>query len=143
MSSTFEPGLILIVVGTTLRAEDKDRPLAYRLADEIDNRLNDGSPSRPLVVSDVLYLNHSALADCPTISLGGPGVNRLTSMLSRELPSVLAVDNALVIQMDLEMKDRRCCLWGMDHAQTVQALDLFMNRGHLESFLAHVDMPAD
>jgi hypothetical protein len=127
---------ILIVTGASLRAERMDRPLAYRLAREIRKRLGRKSEWQVTVITDVLYLHDESLADCPLISIGGPGVNCLSSKLFRELPSVLAVDHALIIQMDVEMKDHRCCLWGMDHEQTVEALDHFCRLGHLDTFLA-------
>lgn len=129
---------ILIVIGASLRAEAMDRPLGYRLADQIERRLGADSPWRPLVISDVLYINDAKLAACPTISIGGPGVNHLSALLFRELPSALAVDNVLIIQMDVELSDLRCCVWGMDHEQTVQALDLFISRGYLDQYLAAV-----
>ncbi len=131
--------VILVVVGASLRAERMDRPLGYRLAEEISRRLGDGSVHRPLVITDVLYLNDECLQRCPTISIGGPGVNGLSAVLFRELPSALAIDNVLIIQMDVELDDHRCCVWGMDHEQTVQALDLFLDRGHLERFLEGVN----
>lgn len=129
---------IFVVTGVSLRAEQMDRPLAYGLADVIRQRIAPDSPWKPLVVSDVIYLNDDRVARCPTISLGGPGVNQLSQMLFGELPSVLAIDNSLIIQMDIELKDARCCLWGMDHEQTVQAIDLFRERGYLDTFLKGV-----
>lgn len=126
---------VLVATGLTLRAEDKDRPLAYRLAGEIRQRVPDASLWRPLVVSDVLYLNDKRLQRCPVISVGGPGLNQLSAMLFRELPSVLTIDNTLVIQMDLDLKDLRCSLWGMNHEQTVEALELFLKRGYLDRYL--------
>lgn len=126
---------VLVATGVTLRAEDKDRPLAYRLADEIHRRIPDDSPWQPLVVSDVLYLNDKRLRRCPVISVGGPGLNHLSAMLLHELPAVLTIDNTLMIQMDLEFKDLRCSLWGTDHEQTVEALELFLKRGYLDRYL--------
>ena len=135
-----EPDLnrtILVVVGATLRGEEMDRPLAYRIADEAAKRLPAESGWRALVVSDILYLNDKDLADCPVISLGGPGVNSLSAVLFRELPSVLAIDQTLLIQMDPNLDDRRCCLWGLNHDQTVEAVDLFIKL-HLDHFLRGV-----
>jgi hypothetical protein len=129
---------ILIVVGASLRGESADRPLAYRLAGEIEKRLGAESPWKPLVISDVLYINDKKLARLPAISVGGPGVNHLSALLFQELSSVLTIDNVLIIQMDLELADLRCCLWGMDHDQTVEALDMFLKRGYLDRFLEGV-----
>src|SRR5512146_2351094 len=110
--------LVLIVTGSTLRAEDKDRPLANGLADEVRKRLPPDSAWRCLVISDLHYINNEELHECPLICLGGPGVNHLAGILFRELPPALAVDRVLLIQMDVEMKDLRTCLWGMDHETT-------------------------
>lgn len=125
---------VVIVVGLTVRAEEADRPLAYRLALETAKRLGEDTRWRVLVVTDVLYLNDPQLSKLPVICIGGPGVNNLSAKLFRQLPAVLTVDNVLVIQMDLESDDRRACLWGMNHDQTVEALDLFMKR-YLDPFL--------
>jgi len=130
--------LILIVVGTTLRAEEKDRPLAQQLAAEIQKRLPVDSGWRCLVVSDLYYINDKELHRCPTISLGGPGVNHLSAMYFRELPAALAVDNVLLIQMDVTMQDLRAAVWGMNHETTVEALQTFIEKGHLERYLAGV-----
>lgn len=129
---------ILVVTGAVLRAEEMDRALAYRIADEITRRVGPHSDWRPLVISDVLYLNDQQLAGCPTISIGGPGVNNLSAVLLRELPPTLAIDNTLIVQMDPDLNDKRCCLWGMDHDQTVEAVELFLKIGHLDHFLAGV-----
>ena len=45
---------ILLVTGVSLRAEQGDRKLAYRLTDEIIKRLGAESAWKPLVISDVL-----------------------------------------------------------------------------------------
>lgn len=130
--------LILIVTGTTLRAEDKDRPLAYRVVDAIHERLPADSRWRPLVISDVYYVNQPALHDCPAISIGGPGVNRLTQILYGELSVVLAVDHVFSIQMDVGTDDHRAVVWGMNHDTTVEAIETFIEKGHLDRFLAGV-----
>lgn len=130
--------LILVVVGASLRGEVADRPLAYRLATEIEKRLGEASPYKPVVVSDVLYINDKKLASLPVIAVGGPGVNHLSAVLFQELPSVMTIDNVLIIQMDIDLNDLRCCLWGMNHEQTVEALELFLRRGYLDRFLEGV-----
>jgi hypothetical protein len=130
--------LILIVVGSTLRAEEKDRPLAQQLVAEIQKRLPEDSDWQSLVVSDLYYINNQELHRCPTISFGGPGVNHLSGMYFRELPAALAVDNVLLIQMDVTVQDLRACIWGMNHETTVEALHTFIEKGHLERYLAGV-----
>ncbi|MGB9624877.1 MAG: hypothetical protein ACPMAQ_08440 [Phycisphaerae bacterium] len=130
--------LILIVTGSTLRAEDKDRPLANALAVEIRKRLPPDSSWRCLVISDLHYINNEDLHECPLICLGGPGVNHLSAILLRELPPALAVDRVLLIQMDVQLKDLRTCLWGMNHDTTVEAIQTFIQKGYLDRFLAAV-----
>ncbi|MGQ9648826.1 MAG: hypothetical protein ACUVXJ_01800 [Phycisphaerae bacterium] len=127
--------LILIVTGASLRGEAADRPLAYQLAQEIAKRLGPDSPWKPLVISDVLYINEQRLGKQPVISIGGPGVNHLSALLFQQLPSVVTIDNILLIQMDIELTDLRCCLWGMNHEQTIEAMNLFLKRGYLDRFL--------
>jgi hypothetical protein len=105
---------------------------------EIEKRLGAESPWKPLVITDVLYLNDKSLARQPVISVGGPGVNHLSALLFQELPSVITIDNVLIIQMDIELADLRCSLWGMDHEQTVEAVNLFLSRGYLDRFLEGV-----
>ena len=135
--------LICIVVGVQLRAERGDRPLAYRVEQELRQRLEaalgkpaEGEPPRlaPVVLSDVYYLNNDELQARPAVSVGGPGMNALSAMLVDKLPTAVAVEKTLVIQMDLEMKDPRCAVWGMDHLDTVRAVDLFIAK-YLDAFV--------
>lgn len=138
MPQTDPNHLVLIVTGASLRGEAADRPLAYQLAQEVATRLGPESPWKPLVISDVLYINDKRLASQPAISVGGPGVNHLSALLFQELPAVVTIDNVLTIQMDIELADLRCCLWGMNHEQTVEAVNLFLKRGYLDRFLEGV-----
>ena len=127
--------LIPIVTGMQLKAELGDRPLAYRIEAEIRRLLEDllgkpeaGNPPRlvPIVVSDVYYLNNEELQSRPAIAIGGPGVNLLAANLVEELPTAIAIENVLVVQMDLELEDLRCSVWGMDHLSTVRAVETFV-----------------
>ena len=138
--------LICIVVGVQLRAELGDRPLAYRIEQELRQRLEaalgkpaEGEPPRlaPVVLSDVYYLNNDELQARPAISVGGPGMNALSAMLVDKLPTAVAIEKTLVVQMDLEMDDVRCAVWGMDHLDTVRAVDLFITK-YLDRFVEGV-----
>jgi hypothetical protein len=62
-------------------------------------------------------------------------MNALSALLVDQLPTAVAIENTLVIQMDLEMKDRRCAVWGMDHLDTVRAVDLFIAKGYVDAFV--------
>jgi len=127
---------VLLVTGATLRAEQVDRPLAYQLKTAIENRLAARlSAPKVVVLSDLWYLNAEALHKLPLISVGGPGVNAVSAHLFRRLPSVLVVDDRLLIQMDLNLDDLRASVWGANHELTVNALEIFTSRGYLDHFL--------
>lgn len=131
--------LILIVVGAHLRAEQADRPLAYHLERRIKLWIRKHAdvlnvPLRPLICSDIWYLNHEVLQQRPTIALGGPGVNGLSAYFAQQLPQVDPTQQQIVIQIDPEFTDLRVCLWGTDHALTKRGINLFVDR-YLEGFL--------
>ena len=129
-------GGLLVVTGSTLRAEQLDRPLAYQLKSTIEEVLGEqGVDCTVLVLSDLWYLNGEALQRVPMVSIGGPGVNAVSANLFRRLSNVLVVDDTLLIQMDPGLRDLRASIWGMNHAATVDALELFVKRGYLERFL--------
>ena len=124
----YPPGLILIVTGSTLRAEQMDRPLAYYLQAQIE-KLGEGQEGcLALVVSDRFYLSHPDLHELPLICVGGPGVNRLSQKLLKKLPAALAVEDRFYIQMDPEKQDMRASIWGMDNPQTRIAVVTFAER---------------
>ncbi|HLN32704.1 MAG TPA: hypothetical protein VK395_33555 [Gemmataceae bacterium] len=124
----YPPGLILIVTGSSLRAEQMDRPLAYYLQSQIDN-LGTGRDDRMgLVLSDRYYLCHPDLHQLPLISVGGPGVNKLAQKLLKKLSAVLAVEDKFFIQMDSDGEDLRASIWGMDNPQTQIAVVTFAER---------------
>jgi len=139
--------LLPIVTGVQLNAELGDRPLAYRIEAEVRRMLREqlGEPSEnepprlaPAVISDVYYLNSEPMQERPTISVGGPGVNMLTANLVEKLPTVIAIENVLVVQMDVEFDDLRCCVWGMDHLSTVRAVETLLVKGYLDEWVKAV-----
>ena len=137
-NDTIETGL-LIVTGSTLRAEQADRPLAYHLKDVIDKQLVEQSSDLQIVViSDLWYLNSETLQKIPMISIGGPGVNAVAANLYEKLSKTLIVDERLVIQMDLHLQDLRASVWGTNHELTVNAMELFIDRNHLNHFVSAV-----
>lgn len=133
--------LLLIVVGAHPRAELHDRATAYRLRERVQKALDaqdtDGHHQlnlTPLVVTDVWYLNDAALRSCPTISVGGPGVNALSAYLGDKLPSAFVVDDVLMVQLDVSLEETIACCWGIDSDSTRSAVDAFCER-YLESFV--------
>ncbi len=126
---------VFVVTGASLRAETMDRPLAYRIEQAVEERLADQGDWQCAVISDIWYLNNEAFAQQPTISVGGPGVNALSAHLYERLPIALAIDNVLLIQMDPMRGETRCAVWGMNHETTVEAVETFVQKGHLDRFL--------
>lgn len=125
--------LLLIVAGSTLRAEQLDRPLAYYLRQQVQQRLAARGPQAAAfdvrVVTDFLWLNDEILQRLPTISVGGPGVNMLAHhWLKEELPLSLAVDDQYFIQMDPDFAELRASIWGMDNPTTQIAVSVFVQR---------------
>ena len=130
------------MVGSHLRAETADRPLAYRLRQQIGTWLDEHSgllnlPIEAVVYSDIWYLNKLSLQANPTVCLGGPGVNALASYFAQRLPEPAAHQQQVVIQIDPEFTDLRVCIWGTNHELTVRGLDLFMEQ-YLECYLKAV-----
>ena len=144
MSEAPQAGLILLVTGTTLRAEEADRPLAYYLKQQIEDalRLRQGVSFRVSVVADVRWIHEHGLRRQPTISLGGPGVNLLAKQWLNEVPLCMAVDDRFCIQMDPELEEARVSIWGMNNPDTQIAVSLFIQR-HLPRFLDHCADHAD
>jgi hypothetical protein len=132
--------LLLIVTGSSLRAEEVDRPLAYYLKQQIEQQLAvteldpDANPLAVRVVADFRWLNDEDWQTLPTISLGGPGVNALAHRWLEDVPVSLAVDEQYYIQMDPDLDDLRVSIWGMDNANTQIAVSAFVQR-YLSRFL--------
>jgi hypothetical protein len=130
--------LLLIVTGSSLRAEEVDRPLAYYLKQQIEQRMAGIEPVsdqlQVRVVADFRWLNDEAWQRTPTISLGGPGVNALAHRWLEDVPVTLAVDEQYYIQMDPELDDLRVSIWGMNNATTQIAVSAFIQR-YLDRYL--------
>ena len=71
-----DPGrLVLLVVGAHLEAEVTDRALGYRLREQIlawQAGADCPQPLRPVVCTDLWYLNNQPLRQRPAISIGRP-----------------------------------------------------------------------
>lgn len=134
--------VVLIVVGAHPKAELCDRPVAYALrkriedwfAKRFDQAAEEKHPARALVVTDVWYLNDPSLRQCPTIAIGGPGVNALSAYLGDKVPSAYVVDGVLMVQLDLELTELVACCWGSRAESTAAAVEAFWTR-YAEDFL--------
>jgi hypothetical protein len=129
---------VVIVTGSDIRAEERDRPTAYRLKQEIDDR-SDGQPfRRAVVVGDVWYLDNRIFHLNPSIAVGGPGVNGLAAELAQSIPIVWTQDQRAFVQADVQGDPKRVVLWGMDAEATMVAVQAFVSQGFLEDFLRRI-----
>lgn len=128
---------ILIVVGADLKPEEVDRPLAYKLkaAFESSKFYGDHPFRKCLVISDSLYQSDKIIRVCPTVAVGGPGVNSVAAEFVEKLPVYLSRDNRYFIQLDKEFSELKVSIWGMDRKSTEEAIDMFVANGILDDFL--------
>lgn len=121
-------GSVLIVTGSSLRAEEKDRPLAYYIREKILELGDAGDAIPPVhVISDFRYLHEPPMGEVPTVSIGGPGVNALTHKWLEELPVAMAVDDDFYIQISEEEGSApKAAVWGMNHESTQIAVTTFI-----------------
>ncbi len=133
MAENAPPRFLLIVTGSTLRAEQMDRPLAYYLKRRAEEALEafrnaDLADYEVHVVADFRWIHDDSLQGMATISLGGPGVNELTHRWLEEVPVALAVNERYFIQMDPALDEPRASVWGMDNPTTQIAVSVFLDR---------------
>lgn len=129
---------VLIVTGSEIDAEMNDRPVAYELKTEID-RLGGGKGfRRAVVVSDHWYAQNRIFHLCPTVTIGGPGVNRIAAALLRELPMIVQQGERVFIQGAWDGESKRASLWGADRAATAEAVQQFVGEGLCAKFLERV-----
>lgn len=127
---------VLIVVGSDIPAEMNDRPTAYVLKQAIDRQARGGTYRMAVVVSDRWYADNRLFHLCPTIAIGGPGVNAVAAALVDELPMKAQRDQRVFVQGAWEAEPRRASLWGADRAATADAVELFVREGMCAEFLA-------
>ena len=128
----------MLVTGASLTAEERDRPLAYRLKSEIDGRGAGHAYRRAVVVADLWYLQNRIFHLNPTISIGGPGANGVSNELADTLPTVYSRDEQIFVQADFEGELRRASLWGVNASATAAAVDAFMTEGYLDDLLSRI-----
>ncbi|MGE0352946.1 MAG: hypothetical protein AB7I33_13370 [Gemmatimonadales bacterium] len=129
---------IILVTGADIRAEERDRPIAYRLKREIDQRGVGHAFRRAVVVGDAWYLNNRIFHLNPTIAIGGPGVNGVSADFASTLPTIWSQEERAYIQADFEGDLKRAALWGMDQAATSDAVDGFVIHGFLDELLRKI-----
>ena len=129
---------VVLVTGSSLTAEERDRPLAYLLKAEIDRRGAGHAYRRAVVVADVWYLENRIFHLNPTIAIGGPGVNGVAQEFTQFLPMVYSREEEVFLQADFEGELKRAALWGANAAATAAAVEVFTTQGHLEDLLGRI-----
>ena len=129
---------VVLVTGSSVNAEERDRPLAYRLKSEIDRRGAGHAYRRAVVVADLWYLQNRIFQPNPTIAIGGPGANGVSQDFSEELTTVYSRDERVFVQADFEAERKRACLWGVDVSCTAAAVGVFMTEGYLDDLLSRI-----
>jgi hypothetical protein len=129
---------VLIVTGSEIEAELNDRPVAYQLKSEIDRRGGGHGFRRAVVVSDHWYAQNRIFQLCPTVAVGGPGVNRVAAALVQELPMLVQRGERVFIQGAWDAEPKRASLWGADRDATAEAVERFVGDGLCAQFLATI-----
>jgi hypothetical protein len=129
---------VLIVTGSEIDAEMNDRPVAYQLKGEIDRRGGGRGFRRAVVVSDHWYAENRIFHLCPTVAVGGPGVNRVAAALVGELPMIVQRGERVFIQGAWDGESKRASLWGADRLATAEAVERFVGDGLCEQFLSRI-----
>ena len=87
------------------------------------------------MVSDAWFAQNRLFHLCPTVAIGGPGVNALAASLDEDLPMLDKRDDRVFLQGRWDGEEKRASLWGMDRAATAQAVRAFLEEGHCDRFL--------
>ena len=129
---------IVLVTGSSVTAEERDRPLAYRLKAEIDRRGAGHAYRRAVVVADLWYLQNRIFHLNPTIAIGGPGANGVSQEFSEALPTVYAHEDRVFVQAEFDGEMKRASLWGVDASCTAGAVEAFITQGYLDDLLTRI-----
>jgi hypothetical protein len=129
---------ILLVTGTQLTAEERDRPLAYWLKQEIDKRGVGHPYRRAVVVGDGWWLDNRVFHLNPTIAVGGPGANAVAHQFAEELATVWSEEDAAFVQAAFDGERKRASLWGMNAGATASAVEAFVVKGYLDELLSRI-----
>jgi hypothetical protein len=126
---------IVIVTGSGIAAEERDRPVAYVLKQEIDQLGQGQAYRRAVVVGDQWYLENRVFHLNPTIAIGGPGANAVSAEFAGVMPTLFQENDESFVHADIEGEVKRAVCWGMNAASTEAAVRLFVNRGVLAQML--------
>jgi len=129
---------VVIVTGSSITSEERDRPLAYRLKSEIDRRGVGHAYRRAVVVADLWYLDNRIFHLNPTVAIGGPGANGVAQEFSAVLPTVHSVDDQVFVQLSFDGELKRAALWGANAEGTAAAVEAFVAGSYLDDLLGRI-----
>lgn len=129
---------VIVVTGGAAAADQKDRPLALWLKDEIDRRGAGMTYRRAVVVADDRYVGTPGFHRSPTVAIGGPGVNEVVRELTGALPTVWTSEDRSFIQMAPDGPAKQVAVWGVDAAATRNAVEAFVEQGILDLLLDRI-----
>mgnify|MGYP000354155319 CR=1 FL=1 len=118
---------VFIVVGTWGGCELFDRTIAYRMAQELDDR-----GTKAMVITDCYWLSvkdQPGYADTPVIAVGGPGVNALSAGIAQEIRQ-----HSNAIGMIEHERRLTGFVWGGSAGKTLNAGKMFID-SYLDDFL--------
>jgi len=129
---------VVLVIGASATAVERDLPLAQRLQAEIDRRGDGLAYRRAVVVSDAWYLENRPFHLYPTIAIGGPGANGVSQEFSALLPTLYNRLEQVFVQADFEGEAKRAAVWGVNADHTGAAIEVFMTQGFLDDLLGRI-----
>lgn len=127
---------LLIVTGSTLRAEEMDHPLGYYVKQCIEESRLQATTSGQSgledycvrIVADFRWIHDEPLQSLPIILLGGLSVNALAHCWLQNVPVAIAFSECCFIQTVPDLAEPRASIWGIDNASIGIAVSVFVDR---------------
>lgn len=129
---------VVVVVGATATAAERDRPLAERVRHEIDRRGEGHAWRRAVIVTDQQYFSAEGLQHSTAIAIGGPGSNAAAAHFADRLDTVFGQEDRFWVQASLDTEPRRVALWGVNSEATAASVTVFLERGFLDDLLERI-----
>jgi hypothetical protein len=129
---------VVLVIGASITAAERDLPLAQMLQAEIDRRGDGLAYRRAVLVNDTCYLENRPFHAYPTTAIGGPGANGVSQEFSSVLPTLYNRLEQVFVQADFEGEAKRAAVWGVTAGHTEAAVQVFMTQGFLDDLLGRI-----
>lgn len=129
---------VVLVIGATAAAAERDRPLAERIKGEVDRRGEGHSWRRAVIVTDHQYFTSAGLQHSTAIAIGGPGSNAAAAHFTDRLDTVFTQPDRFWVQAAMDAEPRRVALWGVNSQATGESVVAFLERGFLDDLLDRI-----